>query len=107
MKIDYDENYDCCIIGGGPAGLMAALYLARFCLKFLIIDGRESRARLIPKSHNFPAFPHGISGKNLLNRLEMQLKPYSIKYRSGKVISLRQNKKKRIHPSHKSEAICC
>ena len=60
---------DCAIIGGGPAGMTAALYLARFRRKVLILDAGESRAMWISTSHNQPAFPGGISGAELLQRM--------------------------------------
>jgi thioredoxin reductase (NADPH) len=61
------------IIGAGPAGLMAAIYLARFQRTVALIDGGASRAALIPKSHNFPAFAEGIAGKELLARMRRQV----------------------------------
>ncbi|WP_410052539.1 FAD-binding protein [Bradyrhizobium sp. SZCCHNRI1003] len=50
------------IIGGGPAGLMAAIYLARFRRNVAVVDSGASRAALIPRSHNLPGFPDGIPG---------------------------------------------
>jgi hypothetical protein len=50
---------DCVIIGGGPAGLTAAIYLARFHLSVSVFDDGTSRAASIPVSHNPPAFPAG------------------------------------------------
>lgn len=70
------ELYDCIIIGGGVAGLTAGIYLARFNCNVLIIDNHSSRASLISKSYNFPAFPSGISGKTLLMRLKKQYRQY-------------------------------
>lgn len=67
---------DCLIIGAGPAGLSAALYLLRYRRSLYLFDNGNSRALLIPKSYNYPAFAEGISGKNLLFRLKSQLKPY-------------------------------
>jgi thioredoxin reductase (NADPH) len=64
---------DCCIIGGGPAGLTAAIFLARFRRRFALIDAGESRASWIPKSHNHPAFPQGINGDELLERMRLQV----------------------------------
>jgi thioredoxin reductase (NADPH) len=52
---------------------MAAIYLARFKRKVVIIDASASRAALIPKSHNLPAFVHGISGVELLARMKEQV----------------------------------
>ena len=60
---------DCIVIGGGPAGLTAAIYLARFRRDVLLLDAGESRARLIPVSHNVPGFPDGIPGEELLARM--------------------------------------
>jgi thioredoxin reductase (NADPH) len=69
MDLDLTASFDCLIIGGGPAGLTAATYLARFRRSTVIIDSGCSRAALIPTSHNCPGFPHGISGKELLSLL--------------------------------------
>ena len=48
---------DAFIVGGGPAGLTAALYLARFGRRFVLVDTGQSRALRIPRSHNVPVFP--------------------------------------------------
>lgn len=61
------EQLDCLIIGGGPAGLTAAIYLARFHLQVAVVDEGKSRALLIPESHNLPGFPGGISGAGFLS----------------------------------------
>jgi thioredoxin reductase (NADPH) len=53
---------DCLIIGAGPAGLTAAIYLARFRRRFLVIDNGASRASLIPVTYNHSGFPDGVSG---------------------------------------------
>ncbi|RYG08750.1 MAG: NAD(P)/FAD-dependent oxidoreductase, partial [Chitinophagaceae bacterium] len=63
---------DCLIIGAGPAGLTAAIYLARFNRNVIVADGGPSRASFIPISHNYPGFSDGISGANLLSRLRAQ-----------------------------------
>ena len=67
-----DDQVDCCIVGGGPAGLTAAIFLARFRRRVTLLDGGESRASWIPRSHNHPAFPGGINGEELLERLRRQ-----------------------------------
>ena len=66
------RDYDCLIIGGGPAGLTAAIYLARFHLSVLVVDAGKSRAGLIPITRNHPGFPEGISGPDLLARMREQ-----------------------------------
>ncbi len=68
-----DQTLDCCIIGGGPAGLTAAIFLARFQRRFVLLDGGDSRASWIPRSHNHPGHPGGINGNELLDRMRRQL----------------------------------
>ncbi len=63
---------DCAVIGGGPAGLTAAVYLGRARRLFAVFDAGESRARWIPTSHNTPGFPQGVGGEALLSRLRQQ-----------------------------------
>ena len=71
-----DEQLDCLIIGGGPAGLTAAIYLARFHLKILVVDDGKGRAQSIPCTHNLSGFPDGIGGKALLGRMREQAQRY-------------------------------
>lgn len=70
------EHVDCLIVGAGPAGLTAALYLARYRRNFVLADSGSSRASLIPCTHNYPGFPDGISGVDLLARLKEQAERY-------------------------------
>jgi len=76
------------VIGGGPAGLTAAIYLARFHLSVLIVDGGESRARWIPISHNHAGFPDGIGGLELLARMKAQAMRYGSHHEAANVTSL-------------------
>ena len=79
---------DCLIIGGGPAGLTAAIYLARFHLDILIVDGGKSRASWIPCTHNVSGFPDGIEGKELLRRMRDQACKYGAKFEAEFVTKL-------------------
>jgi thioredoxin reductase (NADPH) len=79
--------YDCIIVGGGPAGLTAATYLARFRRRALLIDRAESRALLIPQTHNHPAL-RGISGSRLLARLREQAERYGATLARGTVTAV-------------------
>ena len=67
---------DALIVGGGPAGLVAAVYLARFRRDVVVADAGGGRASLIPRSHNCPGFPDGIAGQELLRRLREQAQRY-------------------------------
>jgi thioredoxin reductase (NADPH) len=79
---------ECIVVGAGPAGLTAAIYLARYRRRILLFDCGESRAALIPRSHNCPGFPEGIPGKDLLHRLRQQLEGYGIAVQPHRVESL-------------------
>jgi thioredoxin reductase (NADPH) len=85
------EPLDCLIIGGGPAGLTAAIYLARFHLDILVVDGGKSRASWIPCTRNHAGFPEGISGKELLERMREQACKYGAKVENEFVTRLERN----------------
>ena len=86
-----DPILDCLIVGGGPAGLTAAIYLARFHLDILVVDGGKSRAASIPCSHNHAGFPDGISGKELLERMREQACKYGGKIQTEAVTKLERD----------------
>ena len=81
---------DCVVIGAGPAGLTAAIYLARFRREFVVLDGGPSRAALIPVTHNFPGWPDGVSGETLLARLREQAGNQEASFESARVECLQR-----------------
>ncbi len=81
-------DYDCLVIGGGPAGLTAAIYLTRYHLSLKVVDAGKSRASWIPCTHNHAGFPGGISGKDLLARMREQAQMYGASIESGRVTRL-------------------
>jgi thioredoxin reductase (NADPH) len=83
-----DVEADCCIVGAGPAGMTAAIFLARFRRSVVVIDDGASRAALIPRSHNHPAFPGGIEGEELLRRMRCQLQEFGVTIQAGKAESI-------------------
>ncbi|WP_073214989.1 NAD(P)/FAD-dependent oxidoreductase [Massilia sp. CF038] len=81
--------YDTLIIGGGPGGLTAAIYLRRFRRDIILVDKGHSRLQLIPVTHNFPGFPDGIQGKQLLENLRCQLGKYEGSVTEGEITDVR------------------
>lgn len=79
------DIWDCIVIGAGPGGLAAAIYLGRFRRRVVVIDSGHSRAARIPKTRNHPGFPGGIGGRALLSRLRRQAEPYGAVFRDGHV----------------------
>ena len=88
-----DELIDCLIIGGGPAGLTAAIYLARFHLDILVVDGGKSRASWIPCTRNHAGFPDGIAGTELLQRMRDQACKYGAKIETEFVTKLEHDER--------------
>jgi thioredoxin reductase (NADPH) len=82
---------DCLIVGGGPAGLTAGIYLARFRRRLRLVDAGASRAAWIPRSHNLPGFPKGMHGEDLLAALRRQLAAHDATVESGRVTELRRD----------------
>ncbi|MGQ4582460.1 FAD-dependent oxidoreductase [Lysobacter sp. F60174L2] len=85
------EPLDCAIIGGGPGGLTAAIYLARFRRSSVVVDAAASRARWIPESHNCPGFPTGVSGRDYLARLKLQARACNARFESGEVTAIHRD----------------
>jgi thioredoxin reductase (NADPH) len=71
---------DCVVIGGGPGGLTAAIYLARYRRRVAVFDAGNSRAGLIPKTRNYPGFAQGIKGADLLAALIEQAETYGVNF---------------------------
>ena len=83
-----EMSYDCLVIGGGPAGLTAAIYLTRYHLSLKVVDAGKSRASWIPSSHNHAGYPGGIEGKELLRLMREQAQMYGASIETRRVTRL-------------------
>ena len=81
-------TYDTIIIGGGPAGLTAAIYLARYHRKVAVIDRGGSRTALIPTSHNHAGYPQGVRGVDLLAAMRQQAAQFGAQLIGGEIESI-------------------
>lgn len=80
--------HDAIVVGAGPAGLTAGIYLGRFRRDAVIFHSGDSRAAWIPTSHNHPGFPDGVGGVELLGRIRAQAERYGAVIREAAVDEL-------------------
>ena len=85
------EPLDCIVVGGGPGGLTAATYLARYRRSVRVFDTGCTRAAWIPKSRNCPGFPHGVGGEELLQRMREQAKKFGVETIPEEVTALNRD----------------
>ena len=84
------ESFDVIILGGGPAGLTSAIYTSRHGLNTLVIEGTQLGGKSWGEQRieNYPGFPHGISGTELMERFIAQAKRFGTKFKEETITGL-------------------
>ncbi|MGG4483630.1 NAD(P)/FAD-dependent oxidoreductase [Paenibacillus illinoisensis] len=81
------REYDCIIVGGGLAGLQAAIQLGRYSShQLLVVDAGEGRSTLCRTYHNILGFPEGVSGEELRSKGRMQAEKTGVAFEKDRII---------------------
>jgi thioredoxin reductase (NADPH) len=85
------EIHDVIILGGGPAGLTAGIYTARHGLRTLLIERQQLGGRAWGPHwiENFPGFPEGITGSDLMDRFIAQTRKFGVEFKEETVVGLK------------------
>ncbi|PQM54597.1 MAG: thioredoxin-disulfide reductase [Deltaproteobacteria bacterium] len=85
-----EQHHKLIILGSGPAGLTAAIYAARAILEPVVVSGREAGGQLMITSdvENYPGFPEGIMGPEMMDLLRAQATRFGTKFFSGDVVDV-------------------
>jgi thioredoxin reductase (NADPH) len=82
--------YDALIIGAGPAGLSAAVYLARFTRRVLVLDAGAGRSSFAQRNDNYLGFPEGVTTRELRELGRKQAERFGAEFKMCRVERLEQ-----------------
>jgi thioredoxin reductase (NADPH) len=85
-----NTDYQLIILGGGPAGLTAGLYAARDQLNVLLVEKGVVGGQVLVTDwiDNFPGFPDGLSGSDLVEKMAAQVSRFGLKTQNGNVVKV-------------------
>lgn len=87
-------DYDVIIIGGGPAGLTAAIYASRARLKTLLMESYSVACQAVTtdRIENYPGFPEGVNGFELIEKFKKQAEKFGTEFIAAEVKEVREAK---------------
>ena len=80
-----DVTYDCVVVGGGPAGLSAAIYLARYNRTVIVADHADGRSTTPEVNENYLGFPDGVASRALREHGRRQAGRFGAEFAQGKI----------------------
>ena len=100
-----NENvYDIAIVGGGPAGLTAGLYAKRAAMSTILLERYlpGGQVLLTERIENYPGFPEGITGLELINRMKEQALNLGLIIKQDTIVKIKEKKGRECEPHARS-----